>query len=444
MEASENRSARASGNRLKIGVISDLHLGGKWGTPLEDDSFRQANEAIEKILQAKAQLILVLGDIFDTRIPRQEVWARAMRILALPLSVGKSDLKFREAVGKKPEEISKISMMGVPVVALHGNHERRVKGLINPVEALEAAGFLIHLHANAVVFDTPAGRLAIHGLSNVPERHAKNVLSVWNPRPIDGAHNILILHQAIGQYVYSSEESPSLSLEDLPRGFDIYLCGHVHCRAEAQAHGRPLLIPGSLVRTQLLQAEAQLPKGFYLMEIGEGIRYEFVELQNVRDFYYEEMKFENADVAKLNSGVRSKLNELLQKPRRNPDQLPLVRLKLKGTLAKGVSRGDFEQTLIANEFADRAIVYIDKDELTAPGVEEKVKFLRDLREHHQPVDEMAMRLLEVNLREMGYNQMLDFRMIYDLVAEDRLDEAFSKVIELSQKMAEGELRVRKS
>lgn len=444
MEANESRPARTCKNCLKIGVISDLHLGSKWGTQLENDSFRQANEAIEKMLQAKVQLILVLGDIFDTRIPRQEVWARAMRILALPLSGEKSNLKFVEAIGKKPEEISKISMMGVPVVAIHGNHERRVRGLINPVEALEAAGFLIHLHANAIVFDTQVGKLALHGMSNVPERHAKNVLSVWNPRPVDGAYNVLMLHQAIGQYVYSSEESPSLSLEDLPKDFDIYLCGHVHCRAETQVYGKPLLIPGSLVRTQLLQAEAQLSKGFYLIEIGEGIKHEFIELRSMRDFYYEEISFKSADVAKLNAGVRSKLNELLQKSRRNPNQLPLVRLKLKGTLAAGVSRGDFEQTLIANEFADKAIVYIDKDDLTAPGVEEKVKFLRDLREHHQPVDEMAMRLLEENLREMGYNQLLDFRMIYDLVAEDRLDEAFSKVIDLSQKMAESELKVRKS
>ncbi len=425
---------------MKIAVISDTHLGTKWGTPRQQDPFDQAQEALERALQLGAQLILMPGDIFDTRIPRQEIWSRAMRILASALAREQKDVKLSGTVDKNPDDISSVAFKGVPIVALHGNHERRVKGLVNPVEALEAAGFLVHLHTNTLILETPAGKLAIHGMSNVPERYAKSVLSAWNPKPVNGAFNILMLHQAVGQFVFSGEESPTIDLEDLPLGFDLYICGHIHYHAEARVHGRPLLFPGSTERTQLLPIEAQVPKGFYLLDLGEEVRYEFVELRCTRDFFYEEMVFDNVGIPQLNDAIRQKLHELLARPRRNPDKLPLIRLRLRGTLAKDASRGDFDQEAIVQEFADKALVAINKDELTAPGLQEKVRFLRELREHRLPVDEIAMRLLEAHLHEIGYAQVFDMRTLYDLLAEDRTEEALEKVLEVVGKQIEAELR----
>ncbi|MGC8817629.1 MAG: metallophosphoesterase family protein, partial [Candidatus Hadarchaeum sp.] len=75
---------------MRLALISDPHLGTKWGTPREQDSFDQFREAVEEAIDRGAQLILILGDIFDTRIPRQEVWAQALRILSLPLARGRN------------------------------------------------------------------------------------------------------------------------------------------------------------------------------------------------------------------------------------------------------------------------------------------------------------------------------------------------------------------
>ena len=425
---------------MKIAVISDTHLGAKWGTPRQWDPFDQAQEALERALQLGAQLILIPGDIFDTRIPRQEVWSRAMRILASALAREQKGIKLGGTIDKNPDEISAVAFKGVPIVALHGNHERRVKGLVNPVEALEAAGFLVHLHTNTLILETSAGELAIHGMSNVPERYAKSVLSTWNPKPVNGAFNILMLHQAVGQFVFSGEESPTIDLEDLPPGFDLYICGHIHYHAETKVHGRPLLFPGSTERTQLLPIEAQVPKGFYLLDLGEGAKYEFVELRCTRDFFYEEMVFDNVGIPQLNAAIRQKLEELLARSRRNPDKLPLIRLRLRGTLAKDASRGDFDDEAIVQEFANRALVAISKDELTAPGLQEKVRFLRELREHRLPVDEMTMKLLEAHLHEIGYAQVYDIRTLYDLLAEDRTEEALEKVLEVVGKQIEAELK----
>lgn len=424
---------------MKLAVIGDPHLGTKWGTARRDDSFDQAREAIERALELGAQLILILGDVFDTRIPNQEVWARAMRILSLPLAHGRSDVELSRLIDKNLDDISPVALRGTPVIALHGNHERRTRGLTNPVEALEAASLLIHLHNNALVLDTPRGKLAIHGMSNVPERHAKNVLVTWNPKPVKGAFNILMLHQSVGQYVYSSEEFPTLDISDLPPGFDLYLCGHIHYHTEASAHGKPLLLPGSTERTQLLLVEAQVPKGFYMIELDEMLSYEFIELKGTRDFHYEEIKFEGVRIPELNEAVKAKLYELLEKPRRNLEKLPLVRLRLIGTLAKEASRSEFDERAIIQEFSDRALVSISKDDLTAPGLEEKVKLLRELRERRLSIDEMAMSLLEANLSEASYNQMFDVRALYDLMVENREDEALQKIFEVVENLVKVDL-----
>jgi len=425
---------------LKVAVISDPHLGAKWGTPREQDSFVQFHEAIEKSLDLGAQLIILLGDIFDTRIPRQEVWARALRVLSIPLARGRNEVRLIDTIDKNFEEISPVTLLGTPMIALHGNHERRTRGLTNPVEALEAAGLLIHLHHNTLIFDTPQGKLAIHGMSNVPEQHARNVFATWNPKPVNEAFNILALHQSVGQYVYSSEELPTLDISDLPLGFDLYLCGHIHYRTESTVHGKPILFPGGTERTQLLQVEAETPKGFYMVEFGDGFRYEFIELKSTRDFYYEEMRFEGVSVPRLNEAVRAKVVELLKRPRKNLGKLPLIRVRLVGTLAREASRSDFDERAITQEFADIALVVVSKGDLVAPGLEEKLQLLRELKERRMSIDETAMALLEDNLREAGYTQIFDVRALYGLLVEGREEEALRNVLGVVENLVKAELR----
>jgi len=428
--------------KLKIAVISDPHLGAKWGTAREQDPFDQFREAIEQALKLGAQMILIPGDIFDTRIPRQEVWARAMRILALPHAQEQSNVELEKTIDKNTQDISPVSLRGVPIVALHGNHERRIRGLVNPVEALEAAGLLIYLHHNVAIFKTPVGKIAIHGMGNVPERNAKDAMNIWNPKPMRDAINILMLHQAVGQYVYSGEEYPTLDLADLPRGFDIYIDGHMHYHAEARAHGRPLLFPGSTIRTQLLEIEAQVRKGFYMLDIGEDVSYKFVELKSVRDFHYAELKFDDATISQLEAAVRKKIQKFLDESRKNKEKLPLVRLRLLGMLAKGSSRSDFDENAIADEFSDRALVSIGKDELISTGLEEKIKFLRELRERRLPVEDMAMQLLEENLRESKQTQTFDVRELYQLLMDDHVAEAHDRVMSIVNELVDAELKRR--
>lgn len=135
---------------MRISVLSDFHFGFTYSTEMENDSFDNAEEAMEKALDS--DLIIIAGDIFDTRLPKTQTWANAIRILTKPLLKGNSGVKLLDCT-KDLKEISKKTLSHLPVMAVHGNHERRAKGETNPVEVLENAGILIHLHCQTVVFE---------------------------------------------------------------------------------------------------------------------------------------------------------------------------------------------------------------------------------------------------------------------------------------------------
>ena len=128
---------------MKIAIFSDCHCGHAYGDERGEDSFLGLEEAVRGSMDA--DLILMAGDIFDSRVPRQEVFARTARILSLSQSLP-STTALSGLIGKEMSEVSPLALRGVPIVAIHGTHERRSKFMLNPVQALEHAGLLVHLH----------------------------------------------------------------------------------------------------------------------------------------------------------------------------------------------------------------------------------------------------------------------------------------------------------
>lgn len=425
---------------MRIAIMTDFHFGVKWGTPREWDSFEQAEEAIRRAIAEKADVILILGDIFDTRIPKLEVWAQALKVLSIPQTDGKNRLNLVSSQYKPLEAVSPLALQGTPVVAICGNHERRTRGLKNPVEALESAGKLIYLEAGTVVFQEGGEKVAIHGFGYVPERYLIPQLRTWNPQPVPGAFNIFAFHQSIGNFVYSEEEKPAFQISDLPPGFDLYANGHVHARAEAQAHGAPLLLPGSTERTQLIEDEAVNPKGFYLAEIKDGnLSYRFIELQSPRDFFYERVRVENISLQDLYGVVRRRIRELLLRHRRNQKKPPIIRIKLEGTLAKDVLRSDFDARLVEEEFREQAIVTIGKGDLVSPGMEARLRSLREFKERELSIDEKGLLMLEELAKEIPNIGLVSVRDLFGLMAEDRKEEALAKLLKIVEGMVEAEV-----
>jgi DNA repair exonuclease SbcCD nuclease subunit len=395
---------------VKIAVLSDFHFGYAYSSELEDDPFDAVEEAIDRI---DGDLILVLGDVFDSRVPKTATWAKALRVLSKPLLKESSNVKIVET-DKELKKISHRTLQHVPVVAIHGNHERRGRGELNTVQAMENAGLLIHLHAQHIVFEKNGKKVAIHGMSSVPERFAKDVLNEWNPQPVNDAYNILLLHQNIDPYVYSPLEPPSLNLSNLPKGFNLILDGHVHTKNEQNIGDSRLVIIGSTLITQFEKSEADNDKGFWIINTDEN-KINFFALQNNRKFFYKELDLKENY---LKNEIEFTIDEILAK---HTGKKPIIKLKIHANDSDFLS-GDLRN--IDAKYSDRAILIFAK-EIESPEILGKIEFLRNIRDQKLSAEEIGLKVLRNNLSQLKFEDIFDVEQVFHLLNENEADRVFN-------------------
>ncbi|MCK4327574.1 MAG: DNA repair exonuclease [Candidatus Diapherotrites archaeon] len=366
---------------MKIAIASDMHFGYAWGTERQEDSFVQGREAIAKCLDADA--IILPGDIFDSRVPKPEVMDKAMRVLRL---VHSSHSPAAITGFRSGREVP--ASMGTPVVAIHGTHERRARGLTNPVQLLEAAGLCVAAHNDAVIISRQGESVAIHGMGGVPEQYAPLALKECSFKPLPGAVNILVLHQSFREYVY--EDAAFLSMGDLPDGFDLYINGHVHTGDVKQKDGKTLLHPGSTIITQMIKSESEHPKRVWFYDTATG-ELSSESLDTPRKLYCLELKA-TGDAAET---VR-KARELLEGIRpHNPH--PLVKLKVTGSLPPG----SFLSTADITRGFDSLVISVDST-AESEHFKKKIEILREAQAK-KSIDEIGLSILEKNLEQAGYS-----------------------------------------
>ena len=86
---------------MKISIISDLHLGFGQNTERDNDCFAAFQEAVEKSLDC--DLILLGGDMFDTRVPNTEVFTKSIEILRKAMGKA-SNTKIIQGINKNIQE----------------------------------------------------------------------------------------------------------------------------------------------------------------------------------------------------------------------------------------------------------------------------------------------------------------------------------------------------
>lgn len=380
---------------IKIAVISDQHFGLARNSERADDCWEGAEEAFHKA--ENCDLIIIPGDIFNEKIPRPEDWAKSLKLF---------------------------SSINVPVVAIHGNHERRGRGLINCVQGLEHAGFLKHLHCEKAEYEIKGKKISVHGMSAVPEAYAREVLEQWDPKPVKGSYNIFVIHQSIDPYIFNPREPPSLKLEDLPKGFDLYIAGHIHWTEKTEFMGKPFIIPGSTVTTQVNKSEAKSPKGFFIVEVSDETNIRFVKLENVRKVFYKDFKVNNEKVSDVLEKIDDYLGRIKEKKK------PLVRVRVSGRIGKGEELNFFQ---LKEKYRKNMILSLFS-RVSEEELENKMKLLKDIRESRISVEEMGMKILRENMKELKTAK--DYEEIFDLLVDGNVDSAMVHLLAKSEKKEE--------
>lgn len=315
---------------MRIAIISDTHFG---YARFEEDSFTQAESAFLDAAK-KADLIVYAGDVFDSKVPRLETINRVAQIL------------------KKVDK---------PIYAIHGNHERRSKGMVNAPQLLATIGVLRYFHNEVVPFEIGGERLLFFCLGSMPEEYIKTAIDGLVERhSVDkNAINILVIHQSIREFVLEDEGLSVENLGELP--FDVIINGHIH-QTLIKMNGR-LLVPGSTVLTQLKKDESAA-KSYIIYDTKTKLA-ETVPIKS-RPFFYEELGLNGESFSEARNIIEKKVAGLKGKAAD-----AIIKIKIKGKLG---SEGIFSD-LTFSSYDD---VYID-NELVGASLKEKLERIKNLK-----------------------------------------------------------------
>ena len=215
---------------------------------------------------------------------------------------------------------------------------------------------------------------------------------------------------------------------ELPEGFDLYLCGHIHNRIETSVYGKKLLIPGSTVLTQFKDAE-QEGKGFMLFDTAT-CSYSFERI-NSRRFVVKELQFESATPAVVAAACEAAISSSLS----GENDKPIIKLNLKGTIGEGFSSADLGLREIASNYAGRAILSIDSSKLTSPEADISVEAIRDGKFGGLSVKELGMSILYEKLKEHKFDgsevQKL-FEMLSDAASKEKVLKSMLEFLSVQQ------------
>jgi len=361
--------------RMKLAFVTDTHFGYR---RFEEDAYKQGKEAILSAAR-EADFIILGGDNFDTSLPRMETLAEVTGILREALAIFHS-----RGIG------------GVPIYAIHGNHDRRAKGFVHPTELLAHSGLLTLFHNTTITHEHNGEKTAISGMGSVPEDLARAALPQLSCKPVSGAFNVFVVHQSFQEFDLSGNDS-LIAFDDLPSGYDLYLCGHVH---KPSLTGK-VLNPGSTVVTQLRPDEAGA-RGWLLYDT-QARKAEFKPI-NSRQLHHVVLTFDAAKPDEIRAKVESEARCLLSE---SPHSL--VKIVVKGTLAAGFATADLSLPALGEN------VFIDNS-MNSESLKERIAQIKLSRERKLSAKQQGMEILRSKLKEANFT-LADPERTFELLLE---------------------------
>lgn len=388
---------------MKIAILSDFHIGYERFT---EDAYRQASEALGKAAEL-ADVLLIPGDIFDMRNPKPEAFAEAVNLFR---DISKRQWGARVASYKGKGR----AYTNIPVIAIAGTHERRAQDAENPVSILNLAAFLVDISQATVIVEKGSERVAVCGVGGVDDQRFGEVLRELSPKPVEGVFSIFMFHESVYELLPFNEEF--VRLDDLPDGFDLYVSGHIHSRVEERVHGKPLLIPGSTVLTQLKEGE-QEPKGFFVYDT-EQRRHEFHRI-NSRPFRFAKLNVEGLSREAVIAAVKKTVDSLL-----SGQQIPIIKIVLEGSVDSGDGI-DLDLHGIIRGYSGRAVVEISKsgteEKLSASVADAKVQLLDTVS-----IKDQGIGMFLQKFKEKGGELRISPVELFELLSADKSKEKIMK------------------
>ncbi len=395
---------------MKVAIISDMHFGYE---RFYEDSFVQAEKALT-MASGMADMILIPGDVFDKRFPKPDVLAKGMRIFK---SLSNDSWKAKVVSYQNLLNPAEKNHTSIPVVAVSGTHERVAEGKENALTLLGIAGLLVDTSESITIIEKSGERVAVFGLGGTSEERVKPLLEKLAPKPVEGAFNIFMFHQSTYELLPFSDEF--IHEDELPKGFDLYVDGHIHSRVEKKIHGKPFLIPGSTVLTQLKGGE-QESKGFLIFDTSTN-KHEFVPIGS-RKLYVRTINADDVKPKQIEVECEKEIEGILAKS----GDKPVIRILLEGTIANGFTIIDMPIRQVLQRYASKAFLSMDASGLKSAESEKDIEAIRANRAGNQSIKELGMSMLGSKLKEQKFSNGIDVAGLFSILSSEGTKEAVIK------------------
>ena len=239
---------------MRIAHISDTHLGYKQYNldEREDDFYQAFNEAIDKAIEERADILIHSGDLFNTYTPpikALHTFKEALKKMDGKMKIftilGEHDTPKRRAM--VPHKLFDIPVLGIGELEYHEVNDVLVAGISN--------------------------------LKGILTEHLKSELRKFDDIAKNYKYSILIVHQGIKEHL-PFEGAYELTEDDLPGKATYYAFGHIHSRIKKRFGNGFLCYSGSteiVSRDQIREWERN-GKGFYIVDLDNDVSVHSINL----------------------------------------------------------------------------------------------------------------------------------------------------------------------
>ena len=287
--------------RMKIAALGDVHLGCADYTDRRVSDFsKKFVEAIALALSHDAEVILLLGDVFDSSAYRRSIDS------------------FASVLHEIAPVLVRLKSKGVPIVAISGNHEYGRGREGGELRILADLGFVNLLNDQAI-------ELKGVRFCGIPwKSDATQFNAALSRLGSDLANSFLLMHQFLKGSKTIPEGIAQVDFHDL-RAWKHVFVGHHHIY-ETLAN---ISIPGSIEVSNVLEIARGKQKGFVMYDTERNTG-EFIPLKPSRPVKYTELTVGGLSSAKAQAALNGWIAESAE-----PQALLVV--KLSGKLSSGRS-----------------------------------------------------------------------------------------------------------
>lgn len=391
---------------MKIAIFSDWHLGLNFQDEIGNDSFNNLLQAFTQIKERDVDVIISCGDLFDKKDLDHEIYYKAIELL------NKVDIENNIGLKSRDGKLLKI-----PMISITGNHEFKGKDYKSTGDVLEVGGYLKNLHAERVTIEKEDEKITVFGISGLDDRFFVDVLKKWNPKPIEGHYNILLIHQSIAEYLPIKEEGvPSLS--NLPSGFDIIVNGHLHWNIVEKINEKTrFLMPGSTVSTQNKKIESDKEKGFFILNTKTNDLF-FESIKDTRKIYYLDLKINQKNPI----DIKEEIIERIEKLEKNKEKKPLLRIVLKGELLKGYFLKDIDLKEIQEKYKDDFYISFS-NKLLEEKLKESIEKLKSIETEKGDVFERSRQIFFEQIKQTNISKDFDYERLFNILYNNDVEKA---------------------